>query len=75
MAARAGQENAGSLPEFAVAFTAHRAFHVAAGKIAECINAGHYAQAEQAMADKSAYAEHSRKVTEALAALGRAVTA
>ena len=65
----AGAERAGTLPEFCAALATHKAFHEEAGRIATLINAGRYAEAEQALADDSPYGANSARTLASLDAL------
>ncbi len=51
-----------SWPEYTIVFECHKAFHAEAGRIARLINAGQYAQAEQALGNGTPYAQASAAV-------------
>lgn len=66
-----GRSSFGTKPEFQGCVSAHRHFHLEAGKVAELINARAYARAEAAMDSGTPFAKASSEVATALVHLKR----
>jgi hypothetical protein len=61
-----GQGSYGGLPAFQSLMDRHRDFHKVAGAIAQTINRGNYAQAEQALAGDTPFSQASSDVGAAI---------
>lgn len=68
-----GKMAMGSTAEFGKALTAHKTFHVEAGKIAQLINAKKYDEAEKQLGAGTKYTHASSSVSSALMALKKAM--
>jgi len=64
-----GHASLGSNADFSALVMKHAEFHKVAGKVAEVINAGNYAQAEKMLAPDTEYAQASMNVAGAIVSL------